>query len=80
LVYHNVAAGGVWGDVLAECSSGPHLEQVWDFRSFFTLAGKDIFLASGFPQRSQRIRADLTASSRLAAADPRITCARDDSR
>jgi hypothetical protein len=56
------------------------LEQVWDFRSFFTLAGKDIFLASGFPQRSQRIRADLTASSRLAAADPRITCARDDSR
>jgi hypothetical protein len=40
------------------------LEQVWDFRSFFTLAGKDIFLVSGFPQRSQRIRADLTARHR----------------
>jgi hypothetical protein len=26
--------------------------------------GQDIFLASRFPQRSQRIRADLTASSR----------------
>src|SRR5260370_35873214 len=26
-----------WGHVLAECSADPHLEEVWDFRSFFTL-------------------------------------------
>jgi hypothetical protein len=38
LVHHNVAVGGFWGHALADSSSDPHLEQVWDFRSFFTLA------------------------------------------
>jgi hypothetical protein len=46
LVYHNVAAGGFWGHFLAECSSDPHLEQVWDFRSFFTLAPPRISASS----------------------------------